>query len=170
MVRSQEAMPGYNQLYDRYYPRLCDLARSRFANRQLAEDLVTDRFISLWEHYGQFRTEWAAIQYLYTGIHLACRYPEGPACCMIPDDDSLYPGFKETVQVHPGKLEWNRAAHVLHKLSQEHRKIFSLYYRYGFSIRQLAAYFNCSSSSIQHKLAWSIYILKKYFLKPKAPV
>lgn len=167
---SYRPLPGYDILFDRYYPRFCKLARRKLANRQEAEDLVTDYFISLWEKYNRFGTEQAAIRFLSSGILKGCTSSNGHEFTLFQEEDTLLPGSDAVARDQEKKGLWSRVDMILHRLPSGHQKIFNLYYREGFSITQVAEYLGSSPSSIQNKLAWSIYILKKYFLKPKAPV
>ena len=162
-------IPSYEAFYERYYSLFCRRLGRQWANRQIAEDFVTDGFVHLWEHYGKFRTEKAALTFLVSGIRMACRKSDLKNFAPIDGEDG--PWDRGVPDPASGlRLEWSQVAEGLDRVSPRHQKIFFLYYRYGYSIRQISQELHSSPSSIQNKLAWSIYILKKYFLKPKAPV
>jgi RNA polymerase sigma factor (sigma-70 family) len=167
---SRRPITSYEEFYGQYYSRYCRRLVQQMANHQLAEDLVTDSFISLWLHYGSFLTEKAALRFLDTTLQEAIRQNAMVARHQEPGENDRITSNMESEHNLHSRMEWSRLATALQQISQKHRKIFNLYFRYGFSIRQIAHELGNSPSSIQNKLAWSIYILKKYFLKPKAPV
>ena len=62
----------YKNCFDLYYPSLCLFASKIVLDYSIAEDLVQEVFIKLWEKFENFNNEYAIKSFLYTSVKNRC--------------------------------------------------------------------------------------------------
>lgn len=65
--------PAYfEELYTVYYPMLCVIAFEYMRDRELAEDMVGEVFLNLWNHRASLRVDFSVKQYLVRATKNQC--------------------------------------------------------------------------------------------------
>lgn len=63
---------NYKQIFDKYYSPLCMFASSFVLDKQVAEDIVQDIFVKLWEKSDDFDSMQAVQSFLYVSVKNKC--------------------------------------------------------------------------------------------------
>jgi RNA polymerase sigma-70 factor, ECF subfamily len=63
---------AYQELYSQYYVPLCVYAKQFVKRKDIAEEIIQDVFISLWEQKGQLNITTSLKGYLYTSVRNHC--------------------------------------------------------------------------------------------------
>lgn len=72
-VQNNRDLTTAENLFNRYYPRLCDFARKYLDDGDMAEDVVQDVFVSICERKEKLPdAEFAVRSYLYMAVRNAC--------------------------------------------------------------------------------------------------
>lgn len=69
---ADNSMQAFTSIYDEYFDRLLDLARSFLENRQDAEDICADVFTNLWEMRSKFDNIRNIKGFLYMSVRNGC--------------------------------------------------------------------------------------------------
>lgn len=65
-------MSTFQELYSLYYIPLCVYAKQYTRSKEIAEEIVQDTFLNIWELKGQFKITTSLKAYLYTAIRNQC--------------------------------------------------------------------------------------------------
>lgn len=63
---------SFRQLFEKYYPALCHFAQQFTADSQLAEEIVQDLFVKIWEKRDSLQVDFSLKQYLFRSIKNLC--------------------------------------------------------------------------------------------------
>ena len=63
---------SFQQLYEQYYAALCVYAGQFTRSKEIAEEIVQDVFLKLWEHQGRLTISDSLKSYLYTAVRNQC--------------------------------------------------------------------------------------------------
>lgn len=65
-------LTAFQQLYSQYYVPLCVYAKQYTRIKEIAEEIVQDVFLNIWEHKGQLKITVSFKAYLFTAIRNQC--------------------------------------------------------------------------------------------------
>jgi len=65
-------LEAFHRLYLEFYPSLCIYAKNFTRNKEIAEEVVQDVFISLWEHKGHLNIESSFKSFLFVSVRNGC--------------------------------------------------------------------------------------------------
>lgn len=65
-------LEAFHQLYIEYYSSLCIYAKNFTRNKEIAEEVVQDVFISIWEHKGHLNIESSLKSFLFISVRNGC--------------------------------------------------------------------------------------------------
>lgn len=63
---------AFRDLFEKYYPALCHFAHQFTADDQLAEEIVQDLFVRIWEKRDSLQVEISVKQYLFRSVKNLC--------------------------------------------------------------------------------------------------
>lgn len=69
---NQEPVPEFKQLFRKFNPALCFFARRWVTDMAIAQDIVTDVFVKLWQKQADFKTVYSIKAFLYISTRNAC--------------------------------------------------------------------------------------------------
>ncbi|CAL1520978.1 RNA polymerase sigma-70 factor [Chitinophaga sp. MM2321] len=65
-------LPAFESLFKSYYPALCTFAYDFVNRHDLAEEIVQDTFMKIWERYGELDIQVSEKAYLYRSVQNNC--------------------------------------------------------------------------------------------------
>jgi RNA polymerase sigma-70 factor (ECF subfamily) len=65
-------LEAFHHLYKEYYPSLCIHAKNFTRNKDIAEEVVQDVFISIWEHKDHLNIESSLKSFLFVSVRNGC--------------------------------------------------------------------------------------------------
>ena len=65
-------LEAFRQLYKEFYPSLCIYAKNFTRNKEIAEEVVQDVFISIWERKGHLNIESSFKSFLFVSVRNGC--------------------------------------------------------------------------------------------------
>jgi RNA polymerase sigma-70 factor (ECF subfamily) len=65
-------LEAFHHLYIEYYSSLCIYAKNFTRNKEIAEEVVQDVFISIWEHKGHLNIESSLKSFLFVSVRNGC--------------------------------------------------------------------------------------------------
>jgi len=68
----QQQVPEFEEVFHLFHPALCFFARRLVNDAAIAQDIVTDVFVKLWQKKGDFDTVYSAKAFLYISTRNAC--------------------------------------------------------------------------------------------------
>jgi RNA polymerase sigma-70 factor (ECF subfamily) len=156
---------AFIEVYNRYWDRLFLSAYRRTKNEQVAEELVQDLFLKLWEK----RSTFGIVQlenYLYSSIrnatidYLNREILKGKYIAHYHTYRSLARNTtQEMVELHDLEEALEKG---LGEISGKSEKIFRLYRIDHWSVEKIARHFNISEKAVQYHLAQSQKFIRQY--------
>jgi RNA polymerase sigma-70 factor, ECF subfamily len=130
-------LPDFKSLYDTYYRRMVLYSLSYIENKEIAEDIVQDVFLKLWEKRKDAFIVSSVDSYLFRAVHNACiqyfrhnkvteRY-ENQHKLKLKEIDILYHSWNQNENTPADFNEIKRISErTLYALPEKTREIFSL--------------------------------------------
>ncbi len=150
-------------IFDHYYDGLCLYAESIIRNHQVAEEIVEDIFIYLWENSSKLTIQSSVKNYLYRSIHNNCikylnklktqKSKLDLVSYAIDDVNILHP-FTEDFPISDlivKELE-EKSQEILNALPSQCREIYELNRFDNLSYSEIAAKLGISSSTVKTQM------------------
>jgi RNA polymerase sigma factor (sigma-70 family) len=68
----QQQLPEFEKVFHLFNPALCFFARRLVNDNAIAQDIVTDVFVKLWQKQADFKTVYSVKAFLYISTRNAC--------------------------------------------------------------------------------------------------
>ncbi|MEZ4666771.1 MAG: RNA polymerase sigma factor [Anaerolineae bacterium] len=160
------------QTYEAYFPALYQFVRLKVGNRELAQDIVSEVFVTLIEAMGRPRAPRANLRAwlftvarnaVYTSYGQASRLPEVELEEWMPAPTSSDPSvlFSESFPIE-------RVRHALRMLTADHQEVLILRFGQRLSLQETADLMGKTTGaikSIQHR---AVETLRSILLEPEA--
>lgn len=154
---------GFTHYFRLYYSSLCFFAQRYVPSVPVAEDIVTDAYLRVWEKRNAIEHSAAIKNYLYKSVYHGClnwiaseqvRKRHALQCPPADADDNLY--FTRIVQA-----EVLAALHAaIDSLPTECRKVFTKLYIEGKSVRETAGELEVAISTVKAQKARGLRLLR----------
>ena len=158
---------AYQELFERYAPRIYQFAKSYLKNRPDAEELVQDVFLKLWEKRELLDHSKNVKAFVYkvavNSIYDFIRRKNIENA--FRDFISLQPANNENNTWHQVILDdlMNHLDELLLKMPEQQRRIFKLSREEGLTNDEIAAQLNLSKRTIENHLYRAVAYLKENF-------
>jgi RNA polymerase sigma-70 factor (ECF subfamily) len=164
----QNDQTAYKELFELFYNKLFRLAFIITKSRELAEEIVSDVFISIWRRREHVLEISNLRLYLYVSVkntslnYLAQLTKSGVVCLEELDFEPLQP-FSNPEEMLVTKEMNQRLYKAIQSLPPRCRMIFKLVKEDGLSYKDAAAFLNLSVGTIDNQLVLAIKKLSKAF-------
>ena len=144
---------GFEQLFDAYYDELHHFIYFKSGDTQLAEDIVQDAFLKIWEVRSKVRLESArALLYTMTGNLFANRYKRQKLDfklqqTLVEDRNFETPEFELEIKEFDLKLQ-----KVLTELNEKSRTVFLMNRIEKLTYSQIAQNLNLSVKAVEKRM------------------
>lgn len=156
---------AFDRLFRKFYPSLCFFA-SRFVSvKGLAEEVVQDTMVKLWQRHGDFDNFNSVKAFLYISIKNACLDGAESEQRKLNRDTNWY---MQQGQLEQGVEEHIIQSEVLMEISQaiamlpeQCRNIMRMSYEQGMSGKEIAEAMQITVSTVNNQKARGILLLRK---------
>ncbi len=155
----------FGMLFRRIYPELCSFVVQFVRSRAVAEEIVQDLFLRLWEMRASWETELPSRSYLYSAArHRAFDYlrheriVERTAAAAAGDDASAAEQSDNDAEHNDLQAALQRA---IDRLPDRTRQVFTLSRGHGLSYAQIAAALDISVKTVENQMARAFRSLRQ---------
>lgn len=153
---------AFNEIYERYFPRVMGFVRKRIDNRADVEETVQEVFINIFSSLDSYRSEapFAAWVFGVSRRTVASRFKRKRHKMIALEGNEEPPGASANVNREPTPLEYyerdERAARLddaaRNELTDEQRKLFELHHLRHRPIQEIARSLNKSEDAVKSHL------------------
>lgn len=162
----------FKELFDVYYPSLLVYAYQKVNDRNTAEDVVQDVFLSLWIHKEQIDFNLPLRPYLYRAVHNQClNYLRSRHAALSVS------GQEASLLLHEEIVQYNQHDTLLLKeladeialfiqtLPAQCRKVFRLSRQSGLKNKEIAGLLGISEKTVEGHLSKALKELRAHLVK-----
>jgi RNA polymerase sigma-70 factor (family 1) len=157
---------GFDFFYRQLFPSPCLFASRKLNNRDEAEDIVSTAFIKIWQRHSQFNDAKSIRAYLYPIVRNDCiksYHQPARVITMQKEINYLTPvDAKDNIETDIIRAEfYGELYRAINTLPPECRKIFTMLYLEGKSVRETAEELDLALSTVKTQKARGLAALKK---------
>lgn len=162
--RGEEA--GFEFFFRQLFPSLCFFANRILNNSLEAEDIASAAFIKIWKRHSQFNNAKNIRSYLYQIVRNDCLsflQQKSRAATMQKEIEYLtIIDLKDNYKADIIRAEFYAELHIaINSLPKECRKIFTMLYIQGKTVKEISKELNLSPSTIKTQKARGLTALRK---------
>lgn len=161
---SEDSYAAFEQLFERYYEELVRYAGLRIASHDVAEGVVQDVFVKIWQQRTSWNPEGALRAYLYATVRNACVSYERKQ----RRRSHLFHNWVASLQVEDTsdntyEIEEMRyaAQQAIEALPKRRREIFCLSRQYGLTYKEIAALLDISPKTVEAQMGSALKFLRE---------
>lgn len=162
-IRTGDEM-AFEKLFRLFYEGLCRYAQGMVNEPELAEEIVQDMFVQIWEKRQTLDFHTGIRPYLYRAVHNRCLNQIQHQKVRALHQQEILSTTSETFQP-AGKAEFSelkeRFNAALLKLPEECRKVFKLSRENEFSYREIADYLGISIKTVENQMGKALRIMRE---------
>jgi RNA polymerase sigma-70 factor (ECF subfamily) len=163
----QDQVPEFEQLFRQFNPALCYFARRWVSDMAVAQDIVTDVFVKLWQKQADFATVYAIKAFLYISTRNACinHIQQVQYQARVREtirqlsSDIESDGMHETI--HAEVLQ--RVYMVVNDLPARCREVMLLSYQGGMNCHEIARKMQLSVHTVRNQKNRGVHLVKNKF-------
>ena len=157
---------GFDFFFRQLFPSLCFFANRKLNNKEEAEDIVSTAFIKIWEKHTQFDDAKSIRAYLYQIVRndcIKCYRKTARLITMQKEISYLTPvDVKDNAEGDIIKAEfYGELYRVINTLPPECRKIFTLLYLEGKTVRETAEELGIALSTVRTQKSRGLAAIRK---------
>ncbi|SMC88529.1 RNA polymerase sigma-70 factor [Pedobacter africanus] len=156
---------AFDQLFRKFYPALCYFAKRYVPAQELAEEVVQDVMVKLWQRHVDFESFNSLKAFLYISIKNGCLDSAISEKRKLNRDNNWY---QQQEQLEADVEEYIIQTEVLMEISQaiamlpdQCRNIMKMSYEQGMSGKQIAEAMQITVSTVNNQKARGILLLRK---------
>jgi RNA polymerase sigma-70 factor (ECF subfamily) len=154
---------GFKFFFEQLYPGLCVFAQRYVPDIAIAEDIVSESFVKVWDKHEGFTNATALRSYLYRTVYHGClRWLEKEKKRMIEVEDKADGEIEEVNYLsNIIRSETIRELYTaMNTLPKECKKVFDLLYVEGKSVKEAAETLAVSVSTVKAQKARGLQLLR----------
>ncbi|WP_157830253.1 RNA polymerase sigma-70 factor [Siphonobacter sp. SORGH_AS_0500] len=155
----------FEQIYNRYWKKMYDLARYYTQNSDQAEEIVQDIFKSLWERKDTLIINGPLEHYLFRCVKLKIAEHYRQEALRQKHQNQLLQTLPAEDMTTENQVLSNELSRRLEELTvqlpHQSRRVFELSRNQGLSNRQIAAELSLSEKTIENYLTRALHFLRK---------
>lgn len=155
---------AYGYLVEHYHNRLCVYANSLIRDDLLAEDIVQNVFIQVWEKRIQLKHDFSLENYLYKSVHnkFIDQYRKGKA---VMELEKKYIAALEMAVEEKDEIQEQKILNILFEAIQELppkcKQVFLLSKKEGLTNIEISEYLNVSKKTVEGQITKAFGILRE---------
>ncbi|MDP4238650.1 MAG: RNA polymerase sigma-70 factor [Bacteroidota bacterium] len=160
---------AFEQLYHGYAPRLYGFVRNLTKSNDLAEEIVQETFIKIWDNREYIRTDYSFKSYLFmiARNHVINVFRKQSLISTLEECDTIQNSIDFSENDTDKLAELNELKMYIEKaklhLSPRQREIFELSKEKGLTNQEIADKLKISNQSVKNQLSTSLHVLQSYF-------
>lgn len=155
---------AYVYLVEHYHNRLCIYANSLIRDDLLAEDIVQNVFVQVWEKRNQLKHDFSLENYLYKSVHnkFIDQYRKGKAVMALEKKyiEALELAVDEKDEIQEQKII-NILFDAIQELPPKCRQIFLMSKKEGLTNIEISEYLNISKKTVEGQITKAFCILRE---------
>lgn len=155
---------AYVCLVERYHQRLCVYANGLIRNQQMAEDIVQNVFVQIWEKRKRLNPDFSIENYLYKSVHnkFIDQYRKGKALMALEIKyiTALELAIEENDEGHIQHM-LGILSNAIHELPPKCKHIFILSKKEGLTNIEISEYLNISKKTVEGQITKAFGILRE---------
>ena len=157
---------GFDFFFRELFPSLCFFANHILDNRCEAEDIASSAFIKIWKRHSQFNDAKNIRSYLYQIVRNDCfsflQQKNRSAKVQKEIEYHTVVNFKDNYEADIIRPEFYAELYLaINSLPKECRKVFTMLYVYGKTVKEISKELNLSPSTIKTQKSRGLIILRK---------
>jgi RNA polymerase sigma-70 factor, ECF subfamily len=161
-IRTGDEM-AFEKLFRLFYEALCRYAQSMVNEPELAEEIVQDMFVQLWEKRQSLDLHTGIRPYLYKAVHNRCLNQIQHQKVRVLHQQEVLNTSSDMTQpasrAEFGELK-GRFNQALLKLPEECRKVFKLSRENELSYREIADFLGISIKTVENQMGKALRIMR----------
>lgn len=155
---------AFNVLFRRYFNKLHQFTFKFVKDEVIAESLVLDLMLQIWQKSEQIDTRLDIAPYLFTAMknrvfnHIRKKYQETVALEEIPEKHQLSNTPDEALEASELASAYH---HILEQLSPQRKKVFEMSRNQAMSHKEIAAELKLSVNTVENHISASIRFLRQ---------
>jgi RNA polymerase sigma-70 factor (family 1) len=169
LALQNDSNEAFEYLYHLYAPRLYGFVHNLTKSSDLAEEVVQETFIKIWENRGTIRPEYSFKSYLFmiARNHVINVFRRQSIISTLEESDAIQNNIAFSESNTGNLAELNELKTYIEKakkhLSPRQCEIFELSKEKGFSNQEIADKLKITNQSVKNQLSASLHILQTYF-------
>ncbi|MCM4174127.1 RNA polymerase sigma-70 factor [Arenibacter sp. TNZ] len=155
---------AYGYLVDYYHNRLCVYANSLIKDNLIAEDIVQNVFIQVWEKRNKLKHDFSLENYLYKSVHnkFIDQYRKGKAVMAL---EKKYIAALELAVDEKDEIQEQKILNILldsiQELPPKCKQIFLMSKKEGLTNTEISEYLDISKKTVEGQITKAFGILKE---------
>lgn len=163
----QEKVPEFEMIFRQFNPALCFFARRWVNDMAIAQDIVTDVFVKLWQKQAGFKTLYSIKAFLYISTRNACinHIQQAQYQARVREtikqlsSDIESDGMNETIHAEVLQQVYN----IVYDLPVKCREVMLLSYRGGMNCHEIARKMQLSVHTVRNQKNRGVQLIKNKF-------
>lgn len=155
---------AYVYLVEHYHNRLCVYANSLIRDDLMAEDIVQNVFVQVWEKRHKLKHDFSLENYLYKSVHnkFIDQYRKGKAVMALERKyiEALELAVEEKDEIQEQKI-LGILFDAIHELPPKCKQIFLLSKKEGLTNMEISEYLNVSKKTVEGQITKAFGILRE---------
>lgn len=167
---------AFRKLFSHYYPRLKAYVTTVIHDDTVAEDIVQDVFLYLWEHHSEISVNDDFQAYLYRSVYTRCidhfrkwqvedQYSTSVYEAYAEECETLLEQDGATLEGLYTQDFYQALYHLLQQIPEQRREVFLLAYIEGLKAQEIAERLDLTKRTVESHL----YLTLKYLKKNMSP-
>jgi RNA polymerase sigma-70 factor (ECF subfamily) len=139
---TEKNIAAFEELYDRHHPAALAVAYRVLGDRQLAEDVIQETFLSLWRQAESFRPALGTVRtwLLSVARHRAIDITRGRAFTTqsLPPDEQMFGPYLDVEQEVSQRLDKERIQRAIETIPSEQKEAIMLAFYGGYTYKEIA--------------------------------
>jgi RNA polymerase sigma-70 factor (family 1) len=163
----QQQIPEFEKVFHLFNPALCFFARRLVNDNAIAQDIVTDVFVKLWQRQADFKTVYSVKAFLYISTRNAC---------LNHNQQAQYQArIRETIRQQSNDIETNEMNEAIHSevlrqvyaivndLPEKCKEVMLLSYSKGLDCHEIARMMRLSVHTVRNQKDRGVHLVKNRF-------
>jgi RNA polymerase sigma-70 factor (ECF subfamily) len=163
----QQQVPEFEKMFHLFHPALCFFARRLVNDAAIAQDIVTDVFIKLWQKQGDFDTIYSAKAFLYISTRNACLNHNHKV--------QYQSRIRENIRLQSNEVEVNEMREAIHSevvrqvynivngLPEKCKEVMVLSYTNGLDCHEIARRMRVSVHTVRNQKSRGVHLVRNRF-------
>jgi RNA polymerase sigma-70 factor (ECF subfamily) len=163
----QQKIPEFEKVFDLFNPSLCFFARRLVNDGAIAQDIVTDIFVKLWQKQADFKTVYSVKAFLYISTRNACLNHNQQVKYQMR--------IRETIRQQSNDIDMgvmNEAIHaevlrhvyaIVNDLPDKCKEVMLLSYTKGLDCHEIARQMQLSVHTVRNQKSRGVHLIKNRF-------
>jgi RNA polymerase sigma-70 factor (ECF subfamily) len=163
----QQQVPEFEKVFHLFHPALCFFARRLVNDAAMAQDIVTDVFVKLWQKKGDFDTIYSAKAFLYISTRNACLNHNHKV--------QYQSRIRENIRQQSNEVEVNvmneaihtevvrQVHHIVNGLPEKCKEVMVLSYNKGLDCHEIARRMRLSVHTVRNQKNRGVHLIRNRF-------